>query len=134
MRNVLQITTEGKTNILDLDGPLGSLGTLQNAVRSPEQIEKDQQGWIECVSLPGCDMYVNEEFLYNGCKPNPYATSLVYQAYGEHGPAILGDVVIVGPVDDEGDSTALNPLAIELLQEGVRLLQNRVRAALAAWN
>jgi hypothetical protein len=124
MRNVLQINTDGSTLILDLDGAAGSYGTLRTAVG----------GLIEYVPLPGCEMVVNEEGKYNGSKRNIVATSLFEQAYGAGTDVIMGNVVIVGLTDDEGETTALNPLAIDLLQEGARMIQQRIREALAVWN
>lgn len=96
MRQALQIKTDGTTNILDLDGPKGSYQTLNEGVG----------GWIECVSFPRFDMYINEEGKYNGCEYNHAATTLFVGHFGVQ-DRIMGDVVFVGPVDEEGESTAL---------------------------
>lgn len=97
-RNALQIKTNGETKVLDLDAPEGSLKVLQNGVG----------GYIECVTLPefGCEMYVNEEGLYECPEQNLFATALFMQQYN-HVNVIMGDVVFVGPVDREGNSTGL---------------------------
>lgn len=109
MRKVLQITTDSETNVLDLDAPEGSLAVLQGAVG----------GNIECVDFRAFDMYVNEDGKFDGSEFNRFATRLFREAFGPV-DLVMGNVVIVGPVNRNGDSTGLSDDAIALLIATVR--------------
>jgi hypothetical protein len=83
-------------------------GLSENKLKELEDYQQAVGGLIEPVTLKdGGTMYVNEEFLYNGSGPNWFASDVA----GVGGcPQFLlnpirGDVVLVGPVDDEGYDT-----------------------------
>ena len=82
----LVITTDGRAYPT-------KVGTL-------DDYQKIVGGYIEVVVLAdGCSMYVNEEGKLDGLPVNAAATVLV------PGDVIVGNVLIVGPTDDEGDDT-----------------------------
>lgn len=78
-------------------------------------------GWIECVSLPtlGVDMWVNEEGKLIGLPVNTAGTALWESEYGRT-DIIVGDIIITGGVDDEGDTLGLTEEAIESLTRQLR--------------
>jgi hypothetical protein len=83
-------------------------GLSEIKLKELEDYQQAVGGLIEPVTLKdGGTMYVNEEFLYNGSGPNWFASDVA----GVGGcPQFLlnpirGDVVLVGPVDDEGYDT-----------------------------
>jgi hypothetical protein len=83
----LVLRTTGETELIDVNG----LSTMQGVVG----------GYIEHVSLPnGGSMYVNEEGKIKGLPINESATFL---AEVDPHDVIVGDVLIMGDVNDEGD-------------------------------
>lgn len=92
-----------------------------------EDMSEAVEGWIECVHLPNinADLWVNEEFTYKFGpeRINTFAMDLC----GLGGrvdlllSGILGNVLVSGPVDDEGNTTdvteearrAIHRIAIE---------------------
>lgn len=59
-------------------------------------------GWIEMVSLPGGNsIIVNEEGLLKRLGYNEFSSTIA----GRH---LVGDAVLVGPVDDEGDTGSVD--------------------------
>jgi hypothetical protein len=68
-----------------------------------EAMQSFVDGRIECVALsPQVDLWCNEEFLFNGSKPN----RLVRAMYGNEIP-IHGDFFLASH-DDEGNTVGLN--------------------------
>lgn len=65
-------------------------------------------GWLEAVRLDGATMYLNEEGKLLGLPPNEAATALCRMAQSispyDH---IVGDVVLVGEPDRQGNDTGL---------------------------
>ena len=80
-----------------------SLKDLQDAVG----------GWIEAVPHrhPDFSAFCNEEGKINGLPLNSVATNFT----GIHGDVLVGDVVITGPPDEEGENTSLPDNVIERL-------------------
>ena len=76
-------------------------------------------GWIECVSLKDDgDMYVNEEGKLYGLPVNDVATLLAnHFGYLRQGfDLIVGNTIIFGPVDDEGENTEVTYAIINYLK------------------
>jgi hypothetical protein len=64
-------------------------------------------GWIECVGLsPDADMWVNEEGKLDKLPQNPIGTALWADKYG-YSDIIVGNIIITGGVDEEGDTVGL---------------------------
>ena len=73
-------------------------------------LQKVVGGLIECVTLHKrlyVDMWVNEEGKLTGLPQNPIATALFVDEYGTR-DVILGDVIITGGIDHEGETQPLN--------------------------
>lgn len=83
-------------------------------------LQKQVAGYIEPVdvTMDGQEvtMYVNEEGKLQGLPYNPRATFLAQDSIMAF-DYIAGDVVVVGPVDDEGDDTGLTEAQVEALQQ-----------------
>jgi len=90
-------------------------------IRELEKLEDYQaavDGWIEAVDVPslGVTIYVNEEGLLRHLPFNPRASFLWwYHVPGAHQAMLVGDVVIVGPPDDNGDGTDVPEEVVDLL-------------------
>lgn len=101
--------TTTKVELIDLD-PAATLAGLQAAVG----------GYIEPIVFPdGYEAYGHDEAKLIRLPANPVATAIWEQAlidgeYGEHLPGdyIAGPIVVVGPLDDEGDTQGLTDEAI----------------------
>lgn len=88
-----------------------------------DYLQKQVKGYIEPVDITLADedasevsMYVNEEGKLEGLPYNPRATFLAQDSIMAF-DYIAGDVVLVGPVDDEGDSTGLTEAQVEALTQ-----------------
>lgn len=81
------IRTDGTIVSVDLDGLEG----MQRAVG----------GYLEAVSGNGWYAYANEEGAIRGRRPNPVASEIL----GRRG--LVGDVIIFGGIDDEGQEISL---------------------------
>lgn len=89
-------------------GEFGSLESLQAAVG----------GYIEAIYLHklGVSAYVNEEGKFNGLPLNRTATQIA-RAHSGMAPDdfIVGDMLILGPVNRNGDDTDCPPGVVEML-------------------
>lgn len=75
-------------------------------------------GWIEAVDVPslGVTIYVNEEGLLRHLPFNPRASFLWwFHVPGAHQAMIVGNAVIVGLPDENGDSTDMPREVVDLL-------------------
>lgn len=98
MRKALQINIDGTTTELDLEAPQGSLRILQGAVG----------GWIQAVDISdNLTMWVNEEGKLEGLLPNEFGTRLFSKRFGEGVDVIVGNIVLTGGTDDEGETLGL---------------------------
>lgn len=109
------IATDGTKAVVDFDKG-NSYELLRSAV----------DGWIECVSLsPTADMWINEEGKINRLPQNPTATGLWVDLYG-YTDVIMGNVVITGGADEEGETLGLTDEQVDYYmsyQRNVELLQ-----------
>jgi hypothetical protein len=71
-------------------------------------------GWIEVVGLikRQADLWVNEEGKIDGLPQNPIATSLFMEEYGQT-DVIVGNVIITGGTDENGDTLGLTPEQVD---------------------
>lgn len=75
-------------------------------------------GWIEAVDVPslGVTIYVNEEGLLRHLPFNPRASFLWwFHVPGAHQAMLVGNAVIVGLPDENGDSTDMPREVVDLL-------------------
>ena len=89
------ITTEGKKSVVDFDFG-NSYQILSDAVG----------GMIECVGLKDADLWCNENGISEGLDLNMIASAIYSDAFGAGNP-ILGNVIITGSVDAEGETLGL---------------------------
>lgn len=75
-------------------------------------------GYIERVVLPKhkIEMYVNDDGYRLNLDINPLASTLYMEEYDDV-PPIIGNAIIVGPTDPQGESTTLLPDRISMLHE-----------------
>lgn len=72
-------------------------------------------GYIEAVALPsGMTLWVNEDGKNLGLPVNEYATRLFVSAYGAT-DIIVGNAIVTGGVDDEGNDLGLTDEEIDAL-------------------
>jgi hypothetical protein len=63
-------------------------------------------GMIECVGLKDADLWCNENGIAEGLELNMIASAIYSDAFNASNP-ILGNVIITGSVDDEGETLGL---------------------------
>lgn len=110
----LQVKTTGE--VIELDLSSDSLETLQKAVG----------GWVQAVDLDSdLSLWCNEEGKMNGLPHNTIAQSFWDKAFGEHTDYIVGDIVLTGGTDSEGDLIGLTHEQIEQVLAEVRHLNRK---------
>lgn len=117
MKKALAITTLGEATTIDLNE--GSLEKLQKAVG----------GYVQAVDLcEGVTMWCNEEGKMMSLPHNPFGQAFWETAFpvSEFGRTdyIVGDIVLTGGADDEGDTLGLTTEEIELLLQTVNWVTN----------
>lgn len=112
MKKALAITTLGEATIIDLNE--GSLEKLQNAVG----------GYVQAIDLcEGVTMWCNEEGKMMSLPHNPFGQAFWETAFpvSEFGRTdyIVGDIVLTGGADNEGDTLGLTSEEIDELLKSV---------------
>lgn len=80
---------------------------------SYEMIRNAVNGWIECVRLSeNEDLWCNENGLAEGLPLNPYATAIYCETFSANNP-VVGDVIITGGADEEGETLGLSDELVE---------------------
>ena len=107
-------------------GEQGEIVDLPDDMES--QVMKLQEivgGWIEHVALPhNHNGFINEEGKLKGLPWNHFATELRRLAHRlSPSETIVGPVVIVGPVDSNGDHSSVTDEFIEYLKR-LRMVKN----------
>jgi hypothetical protein len=106
-RKALVINTDGTVAVID-----PTLDALQGAVG----------GWVQAVDLTDTlTLWVNEEGKMVGMPHNPYAQLLWNEAYGENTDYIVGNAVVTGGADDEGEMVTLDDATIEAVKARIGL-------------
>lgn len=106
VRGIFLPTVEDKIEVRDF----ATLEAYQTAV----------SGWIEAVDVPGLGItiYVNEEGLLRHLPFNSRASFLWwYHAPGTRQAMLVGDAVIVGLRDDDGNDTDVPERVVDLLTD-----------------
>lgn len=110
----LVLTTDNTVEVEQDTDEFVSYATLSRAVG----------GMIEAVTLPnGLTLWVNEEGKMDGLPVNDYATRLFASAFGAGIDIIVGNAIITGGADDDGETLGLTDkqiadLVAELLFAG----------------
>jgi hypothetical protein len=106
MKTAIKLTTEGKASLVDLTADSNELLTLQMAVG----------GLIEAKTLEsGYTLIMNEEGKLKGLPINERATEIWLANFPNFPDVILGDVIIAGGYDDEGEQLGLDANYAEIL-------------------
>lgn len=108
---MITITTDGRCNLIDEKWELVDFNTFVD-------------GWIESLTLPdGHSFIVNEEGKIIGFDINDVATNLAAFLF-EQNPShmgfydvIVGNCVLVGPTDRDGNSTDVSDSIVDLFKE-----------------
>jgi hypothetical protein len=100
MKTAIKLTAQGKASIIDLSADSNELLTLQTAVG----------GLIEAKTLEsGYTLIMNEEGKLQGLPMNERATEIWLANFPNFPDFILGDVVIAGSYDEDGEQLGLDP-------------------------
>ena len=100
MKTAIKLTTEGKASLIDLTADSNELVTLQMAVG----------GLIEAKTLEGgYTLFMNEEGKLMQLPINERATEIWLANFPNFPDVIVGDVVIAGGTDEEGEQLGLDP-------------------------
>lgn len=100
MKTAIKLTTEGKASLIDLTADSNELLTLQTAVG----------GYIEAKTLEsGYTLFMNEEGKLQGLPMNERATEIWLANFPNFPDVIVGNVVIAGGTDEEGEQLGLDP-------------------------
>jgi hypothetical protein len=106
MRNAVVIGFDTDLSVIDLDAPEGALDILQKAV----------DGYVQAIDLtPTMTMWCNEEGKLDGLPNNAIATAIFQEKFGAV-DIIVGNAVITGGVDDEGETIGLTAKQVERLE------------------
>lgn len=109
----VRITTDGLFIPDATDGPVNAK-TLHEAVG----------GYIELVQLttvPGCDLWCNEDGKRLGLAPNPWADALAEHAGLDYNDRIVGDVAVTGRADADPISLTISQMeALHAIWASVR--------------
>jgi hypothetical protein len=100
MEKVLTITTDNAVEVREV--PSVEYETLYEAVN----------GLVELVTInEDIDMWLNEDGKVNGLEPNVLATLLFNKVFPNK-DIIMGDIIITGGADDEGNTVGLSDASI----------------------
>jgi hypothetical protein len=100
MKTAVKVTTEGTATVIDLLEDSNELLTLQSAVG----------GLIEVATLQsGYTMFINEEGKLHELPINEKATEIWLANFPNFPDVILGDIVLAGGTDEEGEQLGLDP-------------------------
>ena len=100
MKTAVKVTAEGTASLIDLDADSNELLTLQTAVG----------GLIEVKTLQGgYTMFMNEEGKLLGLPINQRGTEIWMAHFPDFPDVIVGNIVIAGQTDEEGEQLGLEP-------------------------
>lgn len=104
MKTAIHVTTTGRHTELDLSSD--ELDQLQTAVG----------GYVQPLDLAtDLTMWCNEEGKLTGLAHNPYAQFMWDKVFGSHTDYIVGDVVITGGSDDDGETIGLTTEQVAII-------------------
>lgn len=104
-KTALQVKTTGEVTELDLSSD--SLQTLQTAVG----------GWVQAIDLASdLSMWCNEEGKLTGLPHNPYAQFMWDEVFGAHTDYLVGDIVLTGGTDSEGETIGLTQEQVDIIK------------------
>lgn len=118
-KTALQVKTSGEVTELDLTSD--SLTTLQTAVG----------GWVQAIDLASdLSMWCNEEGKLTGLPHNPYAQFMWDKVFGAHTDYIVGDIVLTGGTDSEGETIGLTQEQVDIIKAVTAKVQKFVEPSI----
>jgi len=118
-KTALQVTTTGEVTELDLSSD--SLNKLQTAVG----------GWVQAIDLSSdLSMWCNEEGKLTGLPHNPYAQYMWDKVFGAHTDYLVGDIVLTGGTDSEGETIGLTQEQVDIMKLTVAKVQKFVEPSI----
>jgi hypothetical protein len=103
-KQAIVVTTEGEMSVIDIAGD--ELTTLQSKVG----------GWVQAIDITSSlTMWANEEGKLVGLPVNGFATELWESRFGAT-DIIVGDIVLTGVADDEGETLGLSDTQVESIK------------------
>lgn len=97
-------------------------GTVETVDTTLDALQGAVGGWVQAVDLSGSlTLWVNEEGKMIGLPHNPYAQRLWDDAYGKGTDYIVGNAVLTGGADEDGNTLGLDDLSIATVMAGVGL-------------
>jgi hypothetical protein len=124
MKLALQVKTTGEVERLDLAPD--SLATLQAGVG----------GYIEAIDLAkDLTLWCNEEGKIIELPHNPFAQFIWDMARGVHTDYIVGDIVLTGGTDKDGETLGLSEEQVEIVKQTIDKVRQIVepRATILEW-
>jgi hypothetical protein len=74
-----------------------------------QEMQQVVGGLVECIGIGVVDMWINEEGkLIEDMRVNPMASGMFQQAFHPTDDVIMGDVLMLGSGDADGNSTSLS--------------------------
>jgi hypothetical protein len=118
-KTALQVKTTGEVTELDLSSD--SLQTLQTAVG----------GWVQAIDLASdLSMWCNEEGKLNSLPHNPYAQFMWDKVFGAHTDYLVGDIVLTGGTDSEGETIGLTQEQVDIIKAVTAKVQKFVEPSI----
>jgi hypothetical protein len=118
-KTALQVKTTGEVTELDLSSD--SLQTLQTAVG----------GWVQAIDLASdLSMWCNEEGKLNSLPHNPYAQFMWDKVFGAHTDYLVGDIVLTGGTDSEGETIGLTQEQVDIIKSVTAKVQKFVEPSI----
>jgi hypothetical protein len=118
-KTALQVKTTGEVTELDLSSD--SLQTLQTAVG----------GWVQAIDLASdLSMWCNEEGKLTGLPHNPYAQFMWDKVFGAHTDYLVGDIVLTGGTDSEGETIGLTQEQVDIIKAVTAKVQKFVEPSI----
>jgi hypothetical protein len=104
---------------------LGTNGTTKFS--TVKKLNSDIGGWFETLPREpetkyDCDAFVHEEGVLKGLAANPFSNileDLGFLIRWEFG-GVRGPVVLAGPVDDKGESTAVSDVLVKKVRDHLK--------------
>ncbi len=118
-KTALQVKTTGEVTELDLSSD--SLNKLQTAVG----------GWVQAIDLASdLSMWCNEEGKLTGLPHNPYAQYMWDKVFGAHTDYLVGDIVLTGGTDSEGETIGLTQEQVDIIKAVTAKVQKFVEPSI----
>lgn len=108
MAKYLKIATTGEMTTVDLGDRFAGLDDLYVATRC---------NIVQMVQLDGVTMWMDEEGKFTGKVRNQVATKMYWDAFGPYTDLIMGDVLITGDEDSEGNLLGFSDDQIAKIKE-----------------